>query len=110
VVQVHDCFSITELLTYEDLQLCPRGTAKDHIDSGFFELKGQIPVNTDGGLKSFGHPQGASGIRMAYEIYKQLQGKAGKRQVKNATLGLTHNIGGFPSEGTVATVMAYGLP
>ena len=110
LAEVHDCFTITELLTYEDLQLCPRGTAPEHIDSGFFELTGQVPVNTDGGLKSFGHPQGASGIRMAYEIYKQLQGKAGKRQLKNPKLGVTHNIGGFPSEGTVATVMAYGLP
>ena len=82
----------------------------EHIDAGFFELKGQIPVNTDGGLKSFGHPQGASGIRMAYECYKQLQGKAGKRQLKNCKLALTHNIGGFPSEGTVGTIVAYGLP
>jgi acetyl-CoA C-acetyltransferase len=96
MMEVHDCFSITELVTYEDLQISPRGKAKEDIDNGFFELNGKIPCQPDGGLKCFGHPIGASGLRMMYEMYKQLQGKAGPRQIKNPTLGLTHNVGGFP--------------
>ena len=96
MMEVHDCFSITELVTYEDLQISPRGKARDDIESGFFELDGQFPCQPDGGLKCFGHPIGASGLRMAYEMYKQLQGKAEKRQVKNPVLGLTHNLGGQP--------------
>jgi acetyl-CoA C-acetyltransferase len=96
VAQVHDCFTLTELLTYEDLGLCEKGSAKEHIATGTFTLEGELPVNTDGGLKTFGHPTGATGVRMLYENYKQLQGKAGPRQVKNATVALTHNIGGAP--------------
>jgi len=96
VAQVHDCFTLTELLTYEDLGLCEKGSAKDHISSGTFALTGELPVNTDGGLKTFGHPTGATGVRMLYENYKQLQGKADQRQVKNATVALSHNIGGAP--------------
>jgi acetyl-CoA C-acetyltransferase len=93
---VHDCFTITELIIYEDLGFSKRGRGKEDVDEGTFTLEGQLPVNTDGGLKSFGHPMGASGLRMIYEVYKQLQGKAGLRQVKNAKLGLTHNLGGLP--------------
>jgi acetyl-CoA C-acetyltransferase len=96
MMEVHDCFSITELVTYEDLMISPRGKAKEDVDAGFFELGGKIPCQPDGGLKCFGHPIGASGIRMLYEMYKQLQGKAGPRQVKNPRLGLTHNLGGKP--------------
>ncbi|MDP3064142.1 MAG: acetyl-CoA acetyltransferase [Chloroflexota bacterium] len=98
LVELHDCFSITELITYEDLGLCPRGTAKEYIEGGMFSLDGELPVNPDGGLKCFGHPIGASGIRMMYEVYKQLQGKAQNpsRQLKKPELGLTHNLGGFP--------------
>ena len=96
VAQVHDCFTLTELLTYEDLGLCEKGSAKDHIASGTFALGGDLPVNTDGGLKTFGHPTGATGVRMIYENYKQLQGKAGARQVKDAAVALSHNIGGAP--------------
>jgi acetyl-CoA C-acetyltransferase len=97
IVQLHDCFTITELLSYEDLGLCKKGEAKDFVDSGVFELGGELPVNTDGGLKSFGHPVGASGIRMIYETYKQMQGKAGPRQLKKIPeVGLAHNIGGAP--------------
>ncbi len=96
VAQVHDCFTLTELLAYEDLGFCEKGAAKDHVKSGAFELGGDLPVNTDGGLKTFGHPTGATGVRMIYENYKQLQGKAEKRQVKNATVALSHNIGGAP--------------
>jgi acetyl-CoA C-acetyltransferase len=95
--EVHDCFSITELVIYEDLLISQRGRAKEDVDSGFFDLDGPLPCQTDGGLKSFGHPIGASGIRMTYEVYKQMQGKAGERQVKNPRLGLTHNLGGFPA-------------
>ena len=96
VAQVHDCFTLTELLAYEDLGFCEKGSAKEHIKSGAFALDGDLPVNTDGGLKTFGHPTGATGVRMIYENYKQLQGKAEKRQVKNPTVGLSHNIGGAP--------------
>jgi acetyl-CoA C-acetyltransferase len=99
---VHDCFSITELIIYEDMGWSERGKAGEDIESGFFTLEGGLPVNTDGGLKSFGHPIGASGLRMVYEIYKQLQGKAGPRQVKNPGLGLTHNLGGRPGSFTCA--------
>jgi acetyl-CoA C-acetyltransferase len=98
MMEVHDCFSITELVTYEDLMISPRGKAKNDIDAGFFELSGKIPCQPDGGLKCFGHPIGASGLRMVYEMYKQLQGKAGPRQIKNPRLGLTHNLGGQPPQ------------
>ena len=97
MMEVHDCFSITELVAYEDLQISPQGKAKEDVDGGFFELGGKMPCQSDGGLKSFGHPIGASGIRMVYEVYKQLQGKCGERQIKNPRLGLTHNLGGFPA-------------
>ncbi len=96
MAQVHDCFSLTELLTYEDLGFCKKGEAKEHIASGTFALEGELPVNTDGGLKSFGHPTGATGVRMIYENYKQLQGKAGERQLKQPQVALSHNIGGAP--------------
>jgi len=92
---VHDCFSITELMTMEDLQFSPRGKAPEDVEAGTFTLEGELPVNTDGGLKCFGHPLSASGLRMIYEVYKQLQGKAGPRQVKGANTGLTHNVGGI---------------
>jgi len=99
LAQVHDCFSLTELLTYEDLGFCEKGSAKEHIASGDFELTGGLPVNTDGGLKTFGHPTGATGVRMVYENVLQLRGKAGERQVKgiDGKLALSHNIGGHPT-------------
>ncbi len=96
VAQVHDCFSMTELLTYEDLGLIEKGSAREHIASGTFELGGELPINTDGGLKSFGHPTGATGVRMVYENVLQLRGQAGPRQVKGATTALSHNLGGAP--------------
>jgi acetyl-CoA C-acetyltransferase len=96
IAQVHDCFTLTELLTYEDLGFCPKGAAKERIASGSYQLDGELPVNTDGGLKSFGHPTGATGVRMLYENVLQLQGRAGPRQVKDATVALSHNIGGAP--------------
>jgi len=102
IAQVHDCFSITEAVTMEDLKFSERGKVREDIESGFFNLDGGLPVQTDGGLKCFGHPIGASGIRQLYECYKQLQGKADKRQVKDPQLALTHNLGGQPPGAIVA--------
>jgi acetyl-CoA C-acetyltransferase len=110
LIELHDCFSINELLTYECLNISPFGKAKEDVQSGFYDLDGKIPCQSDGGLKCFGHPIGASGIRMAYEIYKQLQGKAEpvKRQIKgNLALGLTHNLGGICGS-TVCSVSIFG--
>jgi acetyl-CoA C-acetyltransferase len=108
LMEVHDCFSITEMTIYEDLQISPRGKAKEDIDAGFYNLDGQIPCQPDGGLKCFGHPIGASGLRMMYEVYKQLQGKAQsqERQLKNPKLGLTQNMGGFPPMNIVSIAIA----
>jgi acetyl-CoA C-acetyltransferase len=108
IASVHDCFTITELINYESLGLSPVGKAKEDVASGFFELNGELPVNTDGGLKAFGHPVGASGLRMVYELYKQIQGKAGKRQIKNPGLGLAHCQGGNPTGGFQAGVVIVG--
>lgn len=120
MAEVHDCFSITETVVMEDLQFSPRGKVYEDVlgsNAGFFTLQrameGQdaLPVQPDGGLKCFGHPIGASGIRMAYEIYLQLQGKAGPRQipkVRGKQCGLTHNLGGGPASCTIA-VNIYGL-
>lgn len=96
MAEVHDCFSITEAVTMEDLQFSPRGRVREDIEAGTFNLEGELPVQTDGGLKCFGHPIGASGIRMVYEIYLQLQGKADKRQIRDPKLGLAHNMGNEP--------------
>jgi acetyl-CoA C-acetyltransferase len=96
MAEVHDCFTPTELVLMEDLGFSPRGQAwKDTLD-GRFELKGPQPVNPDGGLKSFGHPIGASGLRMMYEMWLQLRGEAGERQIPDPKIGLTHNLGGAP--------------
>jgi acetyl-CoA C-acetyltransferase len=96
MMEVHDCFSITEMVTYEDLHISPRGKAINDIMDGFYDSDGQVPCQIDGGLKCFGHPIGASGLRMIYEMYLQLHGRADKRQLKDPKLGLTHNLGGFP--------------
>ncbi len=96
VIEIHDCFSITEICLYEDLLLTERGHGwRDSLD-GKFMRTGQIPVNIDGGLKSFGHPIGASGIRMLYESWLQFHEKAGARQMDNPKIGLAHNLGGYP--------------
>ena len=108
MAELHDCFSITETITYEDVLFSPVGKAKEDIDAGRFNLDGEQPVQPDGGLKCFGHPIGASGLRMVYEMYKQLQGKAGPRQIKNPRYGLTHNLGGFPFM-NVACISILGL-
>ena len=98
MTEVHDCFSITELVTMEDLGLSAEGAAVRDVLDGVFDADGQVPCQIDGGLKCFGHPIGASGIRMLYEMYLQLQGRAGARQLANPTIGLTHNLGGQPSQ------------
>ena len=96
MAEVHDCFTPTELVLYEDLGFSERGKGWQDVLDGFFELKGKLPVNPDGGLKSFGHPIGASGLRMMYEMWLQLRGEAGERQIDNPKIGLTHNLGGKP--------------
>ncbi|KQP45503.1 acetyl-CoA acetyltransferase [Pseudorhodoferax sp. Leaf274] len=95
---VHDCFSITELVTMEDLGLSDEGRAVHDVLDGDFDAAGRVPCQIDGGLKCFGHPVGASGIRMLYEIYLQLQGRAGPRQLASPKTGLVHNLGGQPSQ------------
>lgn len=100
--ECHDCFSVTELVTMEDLQLSPEGGAIKDVLDGFYDAEGQIPCQIDGGLKCFGHPIGASGIRMLYEMYLQLQGRAGPRQLDNPTIGMTHNLGGSPMSNVAA--------
>lgn len=104
-VELHDCFANVELLTYEDLGLCEAGQGHRLLADGVTALGGDLPVNTSGGLLSCGHPVGATGLRMMHEITRQLQGRAGERQVKNPRLGLLHNIGG---PGAVAAVTILG--
>jgi acetyl-CoA C-acetyltransferase len=94
VAEIHDCFTIHEMVLYQDLGWSDKDRVREDIENGAFSLKGELPVNTDGGLKCFGHPLGASGLRMQYEVYKQLQEKAGPRQVNDPHLGLIHNYGG----------------
>lgn len=96
MAEVHDCFTPTELVLYEDLGFSKRGTAWQDVMDGYFDLDGKLPVNPDGGLKSFGHPIGASGLRMMYEMWLQFRGEAGKRQINDPKIGLTHNLGGAP--------------
>ena len=102
MAEVHDCFTPTELVLMEDLQFAERGTAWKEILAGTFDLDGDLPVNPDGGLKSFGHPVGASGLRMMFEAWLQLRGEAPEerriRTVGDRTLALTHNLGGYPGE------------
>ena len=98
MTEVHDCFSITELVTMEDLQLAEEGKGVNDVLDGNFDADGRTPCQSDCGLKCFGHPIGASGLRMIYESYMQLQGRAGDRQLSNPKLGLNHNLGGFPHQ------------
>ena len=100
--ECHDCFSITEMVTMEDLQLSPEGGAITDVMDGFYDADGQIPCQIDGGLKCFGHPIGASGIRMLYEMYLQLQGRAEERQLPDPSIGMTHNLGGSPMSNVAA--------
>ena len=102
MAEVHDCFTPTELVLMEDLGFCERGTAWKEELAGTFELTGDLPVNPDGGLKSFGHPVGASGLRMMFEVWLQLRGEAPEeRRISTfgtRNLALTHNLGGYPGE------------
>ncbi len=95
VAQVHDCFTIAEIMAYEDLGFCKKGEGGKLIEEHQTYIEGRIPVNVDGGLKAKGHPIGATGVSQTYEIAKQLRGEAGERQVRGADIGLTHNVGGI---------------
>lgn len=101
VTEVHDCFTIAEIMAYEALGFCNPGQGGRLVDEGITSLGGKKPVNTSGGLKAKGHPVGATGTAQAYEVYLQLTGQAGKRQVDGAEIGLTQNIGGSASTGVV---------
>lgn len=94
LAEVHDCFSIAEIMAVEDLGFCRKGEGFKRIKAGDFDLGGRLPVNLSGGLKACGHPVGATGVKQLVEIVTQLRGEAEKRQVKNCRIGLTHNVGG----------------
>ena len=94
IAEVHDCFTIAEIIAYEDLGFCEKGEGGKLIEQGETSLNGSIPVNTSGGLKACGHPVGATGVKQAVEVVSQLREEAGKRQVKHAQRALTHNVGG----------------
>jgi len=107
LAEVHDCFTWTEISNYEDLGFCEKGEGAHFINEGRSRLDGDLPVNPSGGLKSSGHPIGASGVRMIYEITTHLREQAGQRQVNNARMGLAHNLGGL---GAVACVVVLSQP
>ncbi|MFD5257368.1 acetyl-CoA acetyltransferase [Streptomyces bobili] len=107
LAEVHDCFTPTEVVLMEDLGFAERGQAWKDVLDGAFQLDGRLPVNPDGGLKSFGHPVGASGLRMLYECWLQFRAEAGERQLADPRLGLTHNLGGRPG-GCVSFVSVVG--
>jgi len=101
VAEVHDCFTIAEIIAYEDLGFCKPGEGGRLVEQGVTALGGKLPVSTSGGLKSKGHPVGATGTAQAYELFLQLTGQAEKRQVDNAEIGLAHNVGGSGATATV---------
>jgi len=103
VAELHDCFTITELVSYEDLGFCPKGEGGKFVEDGRASLEGDMPVNPSGGLLAKGHPTGATGVAQIVEIFEQLRGQSGKRQVPAAEVGLTHNLGVAP-EGSVGLV------
>ena len=105
MAEVHDCFSITETVLMEDLGFSAPGRAVFDVLDGVFDRDGALPVQPDGGLKCFGHPIGASGLRMVYEVYQQLHGRAGERQLDQVDLGLTHNLGGHPHQNVCAVAI-----
>ena len=108
LIEVHDCFSIAELLAMEDLGISAEGNAIHDVLDGTFDADGKLPCQIDGGLKCFGHPLGATGLRMIYEMYLQLLGRAGSRQKPDVKLALTHNFGGF-TEANITAVTILGL-
>jgi len=101
LAEVHDCFSIAEICCIEALGLVERGHGGKAVREGYTALEGKVPVNTSGGLKSKGHPVGATGVAQVIEIFEQLRGEAGKRQVKNARVGLAQNMGGSGASSVV---------
>ena len=101
MAEVHDCFTPTEMILMEDLGFCEKGTAWQEVLNGTFDIDGELPVNTDGGLKAFGHPVGASGLRMFYETWLQLRSEAPNDRsisLESAKQALVHNLGGYPGE------------
>ncbi len=107
VAEVHDCFTPTEIVLMEDLGFSDRGQSWKDVLAGEYDAGGRLPVNIDGGLKSFGHPVGASGLRMLYEAWLQVRGLAGERQLPDPHTALTHNLGGRPG-GCVSFVSIVG--
>ena len=106
LLEVHDCFSVTELVPMEDLYISAEGEAINDVRDGFYDADGKVPCQIDGGLKCFGHPIGASGLRMLYEVYLQMQGRAGTRQrAQDPVFGVTHNLGGFPHQNVCSVVI-----
>jgi len=101
LAEVHDCFTIAEIIAYEDLGFCRPGEGGKLVEEGVTALGGRLPVNTSGGLKSKGHPVGATGTAQACELFLQLTGQAGKRQVDDAEIGLAHNVGGSGATATI---------
>lgn len=108
LMEVHDCFSITELVTMEDLGMSEDGQAWRDILDGKYDADGATPCQIDGGLKCFGHPVGATGLRMVYENYLQLLNRAGERQLSSPSMGLSHNLGGVPYN-SIAAISIVGL-
>ena len=109
LIEAHDCFSVTELVTMEDLHISPEGGAIKDVLDGFYDADGTVPCQIDGGLKCFGHPIGASGLRMLYELYLQMLGRAGARQRKDPPLfGLSHNLGGLGPHHNICSVSIIG--
>ncbi len=106
VAEVHDCFTIAEIMAIEDLGFVKKGEGGKVVEEGMTSLNGELPVNTSGGLKACGHPVGATGVKQAVEIALQLRNEAGKRQVEDAEIGLTHNVGG---SGGTAVVHIFGI-
>jgi acetyl-CoA C-acetyltransferase len=101
LAEVHDCFTIAEICAIEDLGFVKKGEGGKAIDNNITNINGSLPVNTSGGLKSKGHPVGATGVSQIVEIVQQLRGEAGKRQIKDARIGLAHNVGGSGATCTV---------
>jgi acetyl-CoA C-acetyltransferase len=104
VAEVHDCFAIAEIIAYEELGFCAKGEGGDFVESGRSDDGGQVVVNPRGGLIGCGHPLGATGVAQAAEVFWQLRGEAGARQVPDAAVGLTHNNSGMGEH----VVMLYG--
>ena len=95
VAEVHDCFTVAEIMAYEDLGFCKKGEGGKYVEEKRSYIGGEVAVNVDGGLKAKGHPIGATGVSMSYEMVRQLRGECGERQVPDADVGLNHNVGGI---------------